>query len=144
MNIVFQKIVYSESVVLNVETFSSDPFLKKMKIKQADEMQFVLNRMLQIKGIVGFKIARNLRMINDELKEYNEVKQSLFEKYGTEKDGNLVIDKFSDNYTNFLKEIAPYEEQDVNFDFKRITEDEFMASDLTAEQVLILTEYFGE
>lgn len=115
-----------------------------MKIKQADEMQHVLNQMLQVKGIVGYKIARNLRMINEELKEYNEVKQSLFEKYGTEKDGNLVIDKFSDNYTNFLKEIAPYEEQDVNFDFKLITEDEFMSSDLTAEQVLILTDYFGE
>ena len=115
-----------------------------MKIKQVDEMQFVLKQMLQVKGIVGYKIARNLRMITDELKEYNQVKQELFEKYGTEKDGNLVIDKFSENYANYLKEIAPYEDQDVDFDFKRITEDEFMGSDLTAEQILLLTEYFGE
>ena len=44
-----------------------------MKIKQVDEMQFVLKQMLQVKGIVGYKIARNLRMITDELKEYNQV-----------------------------------------------------------------------
>lgn len=115
-----------------------------MKIKQADEMQFVLKQMLQTKGIVGYKIARNLRMITEELKEYNEVKQGLFEKYGTEKDGNLVIDKFSENYTDFQKEIAPYEDQEIYLDFKRITEDEFMSSDLTAEQIMILTDYFGE
>ena len=115
-----------------------------MKIKQADSMAFVLNTMLQIKGIVGYKIARNLRMINEELKEYNEVKQDLFRKYGTEKDGNLVIERGSENYSLFMQEIQPYEEQDVDFDFKKITDEELQNGDLTAEQVLILSEYFLE
>lgn len=113
-----------------------------MKIKQADELAFILNTMLQVKGIVGYKIARNLRMINDELKEYNEIKMDLFRKYGTEKDGNLIIEKGSENYPLYLEEIEPYENQEVSFDFKTITDEELQNGDLTAEQVLILSEYF--
>lgn len=115
-----------------------------MTIKEADLMVQVLNTMLQIKGIVGYKIARNLRMINEELKEYNQIKQELFEKYGTEQDGKLIIDKFSDNYTNYLKEIAEYENQEVNFEFRKITDEELQNGDLTAEQILILSSYFEE
>ena len=115
-----------------------------MKIKEADKIATVLLNMLQIKGIVGYKIARNLRMINDELKEYNDIKQDLFHKYGTEKDGNLIIEKSSENYSLYLKEIEPYEDQDVSFDFKKITDEELQNGDLTAEQILVLSEYFEE
>lgn len=115
-----------------------------MKISQADNIATLLSTMLQVKGIVGYKIARNLRMINDELKEYNEIKQNLFEKYGEERNGQLVIDKSSENYSLFMNEIKPYEEQEVNFDFKTITEEELQNGDLTAQQVLILSEYFAE
>lgn len=115
-----------------------------MKIKQADNIALMLNTMLQVKGIVGYKIARNLRMINEELKEYNQIKQELFQKYGEEKEGSLIIDKSSENYSLFTKEIEPYENQEVNFDFKLITDEELQNGDLTAEQVLILSEYFLE
>ena len=115
-----------------------------MKIREADLMVQTLNTMLQVKGIVGFKIARNLRMLNDELKEYYKIKQELFEKYGTQQGDELVIDKTTENFTNYLKEIEPYEEQEVNFDFKKITEEELQNSDLTVEQILILSDYFEE
>lgn len=113
-----------------------------MKIKQADMIASLLSTMLQTKGIVGYKIARNLRMINEELKEYNEVKQELFTKYGTEKNGTLIIDKGTENYEKFLEEIKPYEELDVDFDFVKFTEEDYMSGELTAEQILILSEYF--
>lgn len=115
-----------------------------MKIKQADELAMILSQMLQVKGIVGYKIARNFRMLNEELKEYNEVKQELFKKYGERQGDNLVINKDSENYSLFLDEIKPYEEQEVNFDFRKITDEELQNSDLTAEQILILCEYFEE
>lgn len=115
-----------------------------MKLQQADMLLNVLTTMLQTKGIVGFKIARNYRMISDELKEYNQIKQELFQKYGTEINGQLVINKLDDNYVKFMDEMKPYDEQEVNFDFKKITEEEFENGDLTAEQILFLSDYFGE
>ena len=76
-----------------------------MKLSQAESLALVLNTMLNVKGIVGFKIARNLRMINEELKEYNEKKEELFRKYGEEKDNQLIIEKDSENYPLFLEEM---------------------------------------
>ena len=115
-----------------------------MKIQEADQMMVILQTMLQAKGIVGFKIARNLRMIEEELKEFNKIKGELFQKYGESKGDNLIIEKDTENFTKYNEDIKPYLEQEVNFDFKKITDDEFMNSDLTAEQIYILSNYFGE
>ena len=117
---------------------------KNMKISQADTLLNVLSTMLKTKGIVGFKLARNYRMIEDELKEYTEVKRELFNKYGTEENGQLIIDKNSENYSLFLEEIKPYDEQEVEFDFRMITEQELIESGLTGEQMLILSDYMVE
>lgn len=115
-----------------------------MKIKQADQLAQILSTMLQSKGIVGYKIARNLRMINEELTEYNEIKMDLFKKYGEQDDDKLIINKDSENYSLFLNEISQYEEQEVDFNFRKFTEEELQNSDLTAEQMYFLSEYFME
>ena len=109
-----------------------------MKLSQADTLLNILSTMLNTKGIVGFKIARNYRMINEELKEYFEKKQELFEKYGTKQDDKLIIDKDSENYPLFLQEIEPYLNQEVEFNFRKITEEELSSSELTAEQMLLI------
>lgn len=49
-----------------------------MKLSQAESLALVLTGMLDTKGIVGFKIARNLRMLNDELKEFHFLFVKLF------------------------------------------------------------------
>ena len=113
-----------------------------MKIKQAEIIKTVLETMLETKGIVGYKIARNLRMINEELIEYENVKRELFRKYGREENNQLIIDKDSENYPLFLAELKPYQEQEVDFDFRKITEEELENSDLTAQQMMFLMEYF--
>jgi len=113
-----------------------------MKIQQAEIIKTVLETMLDTKGIVGYKIARNLRMINDELIEYEEVKRELFRKYGREENNQLIIDKDSENYPLFIAELKPFEEQEVDFDFKKITEEELENSELNANQMMFLMEYF--
>ena len=114
----------------------------KMKIKQVEIIKSVLETMLDTKGIVGYKIARNLRMVNEELIEYEEVKRELFRKYGREENNQLIIDRDSENYPLFLDELKPYQEQEVEFDFKKITEDELAESGLSANQMMFLMEYF--
>lgn len=112
-----------------------------MKTSQAESLSIALNSLMEEKGIVGLKLARNKRMIDDELKEYYEFKQELFKKYGEEKDGNLVIAKDSENYPLFMKEIEPLENQEVNFDFRKISEDELAGSTLTARQMNAIWEW---
>lgn len=112
-----------------------------MKQSQAELLSIALNSLMEEKGIVGLKLARNKRMIDDELKEYYEFKQELFKKYGEEKEGNLVISKDSENYPLFLKEIEPLDNQEVNFDFRKITEDELAQSNLSARQMSLIWDW---
>lgn len=111
-----------------------------MKYSQAENLAIALNTLTDIKGIVGFKIARNLRMIQDELREYYQFKEELFRKYGEEKEGSLVIDKDSENFPLFLKELQPLMDAEVSFDFRKITEQELIESGLTSGQMTLLWE----
>lgn len=109
-----------------------------MKISQAETLAVSLSTMLDVKGVVGYKIARNLRMINEELKDYYEQKQKLFEKYGTEKDGQMVIERDTEEFKKFMEEFSPVMDQEVNFDFRKITEDELIGSGLSAKQMAMI------
>ena len=112
-----------------------------MKQSQAKLLSLSLNTMMEEKGVVGLKLMRNKRMIDDELKEYYEFEAELFRKYGEEKDGQLVISKDSENYQEFLKEIEPLNNAEVNFDFRKIMEEELANSNLTANQMAVIWEY---
>lgn len=115
-----------------------------MKIVEAENLALQLEKMLGCKGVVGYKIARNFRMINEELKDYFRFKADLFKKYGVQNGNSLVIDKGSENYPLFVEEIKPLEDQEVNFDFRKFTEEELENSDLSAEQMLVIIENFME
>lgn len=112
-----------------------------MKTSQAKLLSQALNTMMNEKGIVGLKLMRNKRMIDDELKEFYQLEAELFQKYGEEKDGDLVIQKDSENYEKFLKEVEPLYDNEVNFNFRKLTEDELAQSTLTASQMQILWEW---
>lgn len=111
-----------------------------MKYSQAENLAIALNTLTDIKGVVGFKIARNLRMIQDELREYYQFKEELFRKYGEEKEGSLVVDKDGENFPLFLKELQPLMDAEVSFDFRKITEQELIESGLTSGQMTLLWE----
>ena len=115
-----------------------------MTNQQAEKLLNDLSTMLDVKGIVGFKIARNLRMIQDELKEYIQFKEGLFKKYGEEKDGQLIVDKNSPNIADFLVELEKLNQQEVHFDFRKITEEELAESGLTAGQMALIWDYLVE
>ena len=117
---------------------------EKMKISQANQLSESLSTMMNVRGKVGFKIAYNKRKIDEELREYLNFKQELFQKYGEEKDGLLQIFKGSDGYQKYLEEIAPIEDEDIKIDFRLFTEDELESSDLTANQIYFLLENFME
>ena len=115
-----------------------------MTYAEAEVLGMSLATLLDTKGVLGFKIARNMRMIQDEIKEYIQFKEGLFRKYGEEKDGQLIVDKNSPNYEEFAKELEKLEKQEVNFDFRKITEEELIESGLSAKQMTLIWDYLVE
>jgi len=109
-----------------------------MKAKQAENLSFLMRGMMNCKGAVGVKIARNFRMIDDELTEYRKARIEVFRKYGKEDGDNIRVDKDSENYPLFLKELDPLDNMEVDFSFRKITEDELNESALTSQQMIIL------
>lgn len=59
-------------------------------------------------GKAGYAIARNKRLLSNELKDFEEARNALLQKYGTKtKDGNYTIDpNKSENAEIFNKEIS--------------------------------------
>lgn len=115
-----------------------------MKCLEAEKLLFALNTMLDVKGICAFKIVRNKRMLEDELKEYFDFKEKIFRKYGEEVDGQLRVDKDSPKFADFEKEISDLQTQEVEFKFRKITENELAESDLTAGQMNAIWGYMVE
>lgn len=110
-----------------------------MKYSQAEQLGIAMYSLLETKGSCGLKIARNLRMIQDELKEYYQRKEELFKKYGEEKDGQLIVEKTSPNFEEFMKQLNELD-LDVEFPFRKITEQELIDSGLSAKQMAIIWE----
>ena len=117
---------------------------EEMKLSQAKQLSIVLNSMMEEKGTIALKLMRNKRMIDEELKEYYKLEADLFRKYGEEKDGQLVIAKDNENYPLFLKEIEPLNNEEVSFEFRKITEEELANSNLTANQMAVIWEWMVE
>ena len=109
-----------------------------MKTIQADNLSIVMQGMLNCKGPVDVKIARNYRMINDELIDYRNARLDLFRKYGEQVGDQLKVDKGSENYPLFLKEMTALDDMKIEFSFRKITEEELNDSGLTSQQMLIL------
>jgi hypothetical protein len=88
---------------------------KKLKNIQMDQMINSLQKVLSHRDKIGYYAARNYRILNDSLVEYQNFKNSLISKYGTtdvDTDGNelqtISIKVGSQNFDDFLKELEPF------------------------------------
>lgn len=88
---------------------------KKLKNIQMDQMINSLQKVLSHRDKIGYYAARNYRILNDSLIEYQNFKNSLIAKYGTtdvDSDGNelqtISIKVGSQKFDDFLKELEPF------------------------------------
>ena len=110
-----------------------------MKTSQAENLLINLDSLTECKGSTGFKIAYNIRKLSDELREYVQFKQELFKKYGEEVEGNLVINKESENFPLFIKELNELD-TDIEIPLMRFTEKDLVDSGLSAKQMSLIWE----
>lgn len=126
-----------------------------MKISQAENLFISLCIFLdkdkvteeehKIRGSIAYKLARNKRIMIEQMQEYHQLKNELFQKYGEEQNGRLVINTLSDNYLKYQSEIADIEDLDINLDLMMITDDELQnCKELTTEQQDFLMDNFME
>ena len=114
-----------------------------MKTSQAENILIALEYFKGVHGKVGVRIARNKRMIEEELVEYFNAKNELIRKYGEEKNGIFQVNPMSDNYKKFMEEIAPLLDEEVSFNFRTFTDEELEECDeLTSEQSEFLMRWF--
>lgn len=115
-----------------------------MKTSQAEQLLISLQNFSNVKGIVGVRLARNRRMIEDELQEFIAYKNNLFTKYGEEKDGQMVIYRNTENEKKFMEELSPLLDEEVTFNFRTFTDEELESADLTMDQADFIMRYFYE
>lgn len=112
---------------------------ESMKTSQAEQLLINLDSLTECKGSIGFKIAYNIRKLSDELKEYVQFKQELFKKYGEEVEGNLVINKESENFPLFVKELNELD-QEIEIPLMKFSEKDLIDSGLSAKQMSLIWE----
>ena len=78
-------------------------------------------------GKLGYVMARALRILTAEIKDYEEKRIILIQKYGTKsKDGeNYTIEPDTENYEKFIDEIIPILNYAIDVNIPQIEEEEF-------------------
>ena len=91
---------------------------KTLKNSSVAEMLQQLRPLLSHRDKIGYVAARNFRILSNSLTEYETIRCSLIEKYGTEetdpKTGQPVISIKMDspNFKQFCDELAPFNEME--------------------------------
>lgn len=117
----------------------------KIKNKDAEALYITLSEIAdKTSGLTGYAVARNLRILRDELTEYRAKKRELFQEYGQEKDGTFYIMKESPNFQKYEEEIRVYDEISADVDLMKVTGEELAKTELTGEQMFFLIDYMVE
>lgn len=86
------------------------------------------------KGKLGFTIAKNMRRLGDELREYFEKRDELIQKYGKKQEGDQYRIP-PESAQKFVDELKEYDEIEFDFEPQMISENDFCAGDLTSDQM---------
>ena len=84
-------------------------------------------------GRLGYAIAKNMRKLADELKEYTQKRDELIMKYGTKENEQYRIEP--KNAKMFLKELEEYDDIEFEYAPHTVSEDIFCSGSLNSQQM---------
>ena len=93
-------------------------------------------------GKLGYYVAKNLRLLKNELVEYNDKRNELIRKYGTQNGDNIVIENGSEAYFNFMKELKEYDSIESGVNLIKFDSSLLENSTLDAREQMVMLEYF--
>ena len=108
----------------------------KMTYAQLFDSFQVLNQ-VEEKGVLGFAIARNRRILSSELREYAQKRDELLQEYGTDEGGGrftIPVEKVP----AFSEALRPYAEMAADVAIVQVDEEAFCGGNLTSSQMFVL------
>lgn len=109
----------------------------KLTNKQMDEYIYGLEGLMEkTQGRLGYAIAKNHRMILNELKEYQGLKDSAIMRFGTKNEqGRASIQVGTDAYEKYLEEMKQYDDIESDVNIVMVKADDVYSSNLSAKEV---------
>lgn len=108
----------------------------KMTYAQMFDSIQVLNQ-VEEKGVLGFAIARNRRILSTELREYAQKRDELLTEYGTD-EGNGRFTIPVEKVPAFSEALRPYAEMTTDVAVTQVDAETFCGGDLTSSQMFVL------
>lgn len=97
-----------------------------------------LNKYSHITGILGYAISRTKKNILDEVKVFNDEREKLVRKYGTEnEDKTISVKEDSENYREFIKEYIPLAQATFETEIYLVTQEEYDNSEVYNEKLSV-------
>lgn len=91
----------------------------------------------KVTGKVGYAVSYNIRKLSDEVPEYENMRDDLIKKYGTEdEEGKVGIRIGSEEYQKFSEEIEQYDKMEFDINIIMVKPEDLESSDLTAKEML--------
>lgn len=94
----------------------------------------VLTQAREEKGLLGYAVMVNLRKLSAEVNEYNEKRNELLAKHGTDL-GDGRYDLTPEQQAAFFAELRPFADLEVEVAVRQVPEDAFYGGGLTAWQM---------
>lgn len=104
-------------------------------------LNFLNNIATKCKGKLGYAVARNIRVLNTELTEFQNERNELIRKYGTKEGDNIFIEAGSEAFFKFHNEMKQYESLDLDIPLMKVDREVLEGSDLSADILLVLSNY---
>lgn len=103
-----------------------------------EELGRIRSEKVQLDGIVMYYILKNLKMLEDSNSCYKSVRHDLILKYGVEKDGFVNISPEVGNWEEYIKELAPLNEDVTTFSIHSIKPEQLTGSNLSMDSIIAL------
>lgn len=89
------------------------------------------------RGMLGYAIARNRRLLSQEVQEYSRTRDQLLEEYGRDVGGGKY-ELQPENAAKFFAALKPYNELTADVPVMQIPADVFYSGNLTSGQMYAL------
>lgn len=109
---------------MNIKNREADYYLSVLKTISKD-----------VNGKFGYAVARNIRELNNSLKEYIQMKNELIIKYGEQKGNEFSLSQNSEKYKNFENELKPLAEIEHDIPIMLVAPEDVYSTSLTADKI---------
>jgi hypothetical protein len=94
--------------------------------------------------VISFKMAKNLKLISEELKVFEEAKNKAITNYGTEKDGHISIAQNSKEHKKYIEEMNELLNTEIDLDLNTTSIELLKDTKLTTGDMMNIDFLFTE